>query len=137
MHSSRQIYTSQCKLTINFFLSWSHKATLILPQKKKTTLIQREVMGIHLPKSKQIVRRIRLASPEINSSCVPKGHFAVYVGETDEKKRYAVPISYLKNTSFKKLLSDVEEQFGFNHPMGGITIPCSEENFFQLITCNF
>ena len=62
---------------------------------------------------------------------VPKGHFAVYVGET-EKKRFVVPISYLNNPSFQKLLSHAEEEFGFNHPMGGVTIPCKEESFIDL-----
>ncbi|KAJ9132764.1 hypothetical protein P3X46_033601 [Hevea brasiliensis] len=92
-------------------------------------------MGIRLLKAKQIVRRI-LSSPETSSSIVPKGHFAVYVGET-QKKRFVVPISYLKNPSFQKLLSQVEEEFGFNHPMGGLTIPCSEEHFTELISSSF
>ncbi|XP_021900426.1 auxin-responsive protein SAUR21-like [Carica papaya] len=91
-------------------------------------------MAIHLPKilsSKQMVRRI-LSSPETNK--VPKGHFAVYVGET-QKKRFVVPISFLKHPSFQSLLNQAEEEFGFNHPMGGVTIPCSEEVFIRL-TCN-
>ena len=62
---------------------------------------------------------------------VPKGHFAVYVGEA-EKKRFVVPISYLNNPSFQKLLSHAEEEFGFNHPMGGVTIPCNEDAFIDL-----
>ncbi|KAK8582419.1 hypothetical protein V6N13_069197 [Hibiscus sabdariffa] len=28
-----------------------------------------------------------------------------------------------------------EEEFGFNHPMGASTIPCSKESFIDL-TCN-
>ncbi|KAG6779600.1 hypothetical protein POTOM_015993 [Populus tomentosa] len=89
-------------------------------------------MGIRLFNAKQIVRRI-LLSPE-TSSTVPKGHFVVYVGET--LKRFVVPISYLKNPSFQKLLSHVEEEYGFNHPMGGLTIPCSEEVFTSLTACD-
>ncbi|KAK9000393.1 hypothetical protein V6N11_080895 [Hibiscus sabdariffa] len=65
---------------------------------------------------------------------VPKGHFAVYVGEA-EKKRFVVPISFLKHPSFQKLLSEAEEEFGFNHPMSALTIPCSKEAFIDL-TCN-
>ncbi|CAN4112496.1 unnamed protein product [Withania somnifera] len=64
-----------------------------------------------------------------NYSDVPKGHFAVYVGET-EKKRYVVPIAYLNHPSFQELLRKSEEEFGFHHPMGGLTIPCNEEAFF-------
>ncbi|KAE8724691.1 Auxin-responsive protein SAUR20 [Hibiscus syriacus] len=65
---------------------------------------------------------------------MPKGHFAVYVGEA-EKKRYVVPISLLKHPSFQNLLRQAEEEFGFNHTMGALTIPCSEEAFIDL-TCN-
>ncbi|CAI0455519.1 unnamed protein product [Linum tenue] len=64
------------------------------------------------------------------TSClnVPKGFLAVYVGET-QKKRLVVPVSYLSQPSFQDLLSMAEEEFGFDHPMGGLTIPCSEETF--------
>ncbi|KAK1570834.1 hypothetical protein Q3G72_007788 [Acer saccharum] len=93
-------------------------------------------MGFNLPRivnaNKQTPRR-PLFSPE--NTVVPKGHFAVYVGET-EKKRYVVPISYLKNPSFQDLLSQAEEEYGFDHPTGGLTIPCSEEAFTDL-TCSF
>ena len=67
----------------------------------------------------------------VTTAEVPKGHFAVYVGEA-EKKRFVVPISYLNNPSFQKLLSHAEEEFGFNHPMGGVTIPCNEDAFIDL-----
>jgi len=66
-----------------------------------------------------------------NHSNVPKGHVAVYVGEA-QKKRFVVPISYLNHPSFLDLLNRAEEEFGFNHPMGGLTIPCKEEAFINL-----
>ncbi|KAL0334642.1 UNVERIFIED_CONTAM: Auxin-induced protein X15 [Sesamum radiatum] len=59
---------------------------------------------------------------------VPKEHLAVYVGES-ERKRFVIPVSYLNHPSFQDLLFQAEEEFGFDHPMGGITIPCSEELF--------
>lgn len=59
----------------------------------------------------------------------PRGFMAIYVGESREKRRFVVPISYLKNPSFQKLLRSSEEEYGFDHPMGGLTIPCSEEAF--------
>ncbi|CAA0807390.1 SAUR-like auxin-responsive protein family [Striga hermonthica] len=62
---------------------------------------------------------------------VPKGHFAVYVGE-NEKKRFVIPVSYLNHPSFQELLFQAEEEFGFNHPMGGLTIPCSQDLFIDL-----
>ncbi|KAL0422856.1 UNVERIFIED_CONTAM: Indole-3-acetic acid-induced protein ARG7 [Sesamum latifolium] len=62
---------------------------------------------------------------------VPKGHLAVYVGER-ERKRFVIPVSYLNHPSFQDLLFQAEEEFGFDHPTGGITIPCSEELFIDL-----
>ncbi|XP_015083273.1 auxin-responsive protein SAUR21-like [Solanum pennellii] len=63
---------------------------------------------------------------------VPKGHLAVYVGETEKKQRYVVPIAYLNHSSFQELLQKAEEEFGFQHSMGGLTIPCNEDAFFHV-----
>ncbi|RZC92855.1 hypothetical protein C5167_004043 [Papaver somniferum] len=63
---------------------------------------------------------------------IPKGHFAVYVGETQIKKRFVVPISYLNHICIQELLNQAGEEFGFDYPMGGVTIPCSEETFMNL-----
>ncbi|KAK9270723.1 hypothetical protein L1049_026306 [Liquidambar formosana] len=60
---------------------------------------------------------------------VPKGHFAVYVGEN--RTRYIVPISFLTRPEFQSLLRQAEEEFGFDHDMG-LTIPCEEEVFQSL-----
>lgn len=66
-------------------------------------------------------------------SDVPKGHIAVYiVGEIHEMKRFVVPIAYLNHPSFRELLKRAEEEFGFDHPMGGLTIPCKEDTFVHL-----
>ncbi|KAL3350831.1 hypothetical protein AABB24_023316 [Solanum stoloniferum] len=62
---------------------------------------------------------------------IPKGHFAVYVGEM-QKKRFMIPISFLSEPLFQDLLSQAEDEFGFEHPMGGVTIPCSEDLFIDL-----
>ncbi|XP_071733568.1 auxin-responsive protein SAUR21-like [Rutidosis leptorrhynchoides] len=64
---------------------------------------------------------------------VPKGHFVVYVGET-QKTRFVVPIAYLDQPWFQVLLRQSEEEFGFNHPMGGLTISCKEDEFVKLTT---
>ncbi|KAK9112965.1 hypothetical protein Scep_020484 [Stephania cephalantha] len=91
-------------------------------------------MGIRLlgkALAKQIPRRHALASPVTG---VPKGHLAVYVGET-QKKRFVVPIAYLSHPSFQDLLSRAEDEFGFDHPMGGLTIPCTEDDFISLASC--
>ncbi|AES89353.1 putative small auxin-up RNA [Medicago truncatula] len=58
---------------------------------------------------------------------VPKGYLAVYVG--DKQKRIVIPVSYLNQTLFQDLLSQAEEEFGYDHPMGGLTIPCTEDAF--------
>ncbi|CAK9315948.1 unnamed protein product [Citrullus colocynthis] len=60
---------------------------------------------------------------------VPKGHFAVYVGEN--RSRYVVPISLLTHPDFQCLLRLAEEEFGFHHHMG-LTIPCEEVVFRSL-----
>ncbi|XP_010246401.1 PREDICTED: auxin-responsive protein SAUR21-like [Nelumbo nucifera] len=85
-------------------------------------------MAIRLP-GLQILRR---SLPSKTATVgVPKGHIAVYIGET-QKKRFVVPISYLNHPLFQDLLCRAEEEFGFNHPMGGLTIPCQEEVFLDL-----
>ncbi|XP_050262147.1 auxin-responsive protein SAUR21-like [Quercus robur] len=83
--------------------------------------------------AKHILRRSnsfgkQVASTSIN---VPKGYIAIYVGES-ERRRFVIPISFLNQPSFQELLSKAEEEFGFDHPMGGLTIPCSEDIFINL-----
>ncbi|KAL8051197.1 hypothetical protein ABFX02_06G130500 [Erythranthe guttata] len=78
---------------------------------------------------RQILRRS--LSNERRLVEVPKGHLAVYVGE-GEKKRFVIPLSYLNHPLFQDLLFQAEEEFRFHHPMGGITIPCSEDLFIDL-----
>ncbi|PON99971.1 Small auxin-up RNA [Trema orientale] len=63
---------------------------------------------------------------------VPKGFLAVYVGEN--RMKFVIPVSYLNQPSFQELLSQAEEEFGFDHPMGALTIPCREDAFIDLIS---
>ncbi|XP_034229438.1 indole-3-acetic acid-induced protein ARG7-like [Prunus dulcis] len=65
---------------------------------------------------------------------IPKGHFEVYVGK-NQKKRFVIPVSYLNEPLFLDLLNQAEEEFGYGHPMGCITIPCSEDSFVHLTSC--
>ncbi|MBA0605755.1 hypothetical protein Godav_018295 [Gossypium davidsonii] len=83
-------------------------------------------MGFCLPRIVNSTPSLKQSLSSLETIMVPKGHFAVYVGEVDEKKCFVVPISLLKHPSFPKLLSQPEEEFGFNHPKGALTIPCSE-----------
>ncbi|KAK9184558.1 hypothetical protein WN943_024908 [Citrus x changshan-huyou] len=93
-------------------------------------------MAIHVPGimyAKQILRQAKLIVSQgvSTSKVVPKGHFAVYVGE-NQKKRFVIPVSFLNQPSFQELLSKAEEEFGFDHPMGGLTIPCREDIFINV-----
>ncbi|MBA0739138.1 hypothetical protein Gogos_012434, partial [Gossypium gossypioides] len=91
-------------------------------------------MGARLPwmisGSKQILKLQSFITRE-KADIVPKGHVAVYVGET-LRKRFVVPIMVLNHPSFKDLLKRAEEEFRFDHPMGGLTIPCREDAFANL-----
>ncbi|XVE67089.1 hypothetical protein DITRI_Ditri08aG0132000 [Diplodiscus trichospermus] len=91
-------------------------------------------MGFRLPRIVNAKPSLKRTLSSSETAIVPKGHFAVFVGEA-EKKRFVVPISFLKHPSFQNLLSQAEEEYGFNHPMGALTIPCSEEAFIDL-TCS-
>ncbi|XP_031376343.1 auxin-responsive protein SAUR36 [Punica granatum] len=55
---------------------------------------------------------------------VPKGHLAVYVGQSgDSMCRVMVPVIYFNHPLFGELLREAEKVHGYNHP-GGITLPC-------------
>ncbi|AES89341.1 putative small auxin-up RNA [Medicago truncatula] len=81
-------------------------------------------MGFRL---RSIIRSRASSSKAVD---VPKGYLAVYVGE--KMKRFVIPVSYLNQTSFQELLSEAEEQFEYDHPMGGLTIPCKEDIFLDI-----
>ncbi|XP_058759114.1 auxin-induced protein 15A-like [Vicia villosa] len=89
-------------------------------------------MGFRFP---SMIRRASFSSNRTVSKVVdvPKGYLAVYVGE--EMKRFVIPISYLNQPSFQNLLSQAEEEFGYDHPMGGLTIPCTEDVFQHITSC--
>jgi SAUR family protein len=90
-------------------------------------------MGFRLP----TIRRASFTGSQASSKVVnvPKGYLAVYVGE--KMKRFVIPMSYLNQPSFQDLLSQVEEEFGYDHPMGGLTIPCTEDVFLHITShCN-
>ncbi|KAI7739940.1 hypothetical protein M8C21_029342 [Ambrosia artemisiifolia] len=90
-------------------------------------------MGIH--RFSKVVYTKLLIWKYVSSSTVidvPKGHFSVYVGENN-KKKFIVPLTYLKHSLFQNLLNLAEEEFGYAHTMGGLTLPCKEETFVKLI----
>ncbi|EXB90184.1 hypothetical protein L484_015478 [Morus notabilis] len=85
--------------------------------------------------AKKLLRRSLSNSNKADSMAVdvPRGHFAVYVGKI-EKKRFVIPVSYPNQPSFQDLLIQREEEYAFDHPMGGLTIPCTEHAFIDLIS---
>ncbi|KAJ9132763.1 hypothetical protein P3X46_033600 [Hevea brasiliensis] len=93
-----------------------------------------QLMGIaHAKQKLQRSLSAKIASVLATSYNVPKGHIAVYVGE-GYRKRFVIPISYLNHPLFLELLNRAEEEFGFDHPMGGLTLPCTVEYFTSLIS---
>ncbi|TYI37796.1 hypothetical protein ES332_A03G239400v1 [Gossypium tomentosum] len=91
-------------------------------------------MGVRLPwmisGARQILKLQSFITRE-KADIVPKGHVAVYVGET-LRKRFVVPFIVLNHPSFKDLLKRAGKEFGFDQPMGGLTIPCREDAFVNL-----
>ncbi|XP_057510815.1 auxin-responsive protein SAUR23-like [Actinidia eriantha] len=94
-------------------------------------------MAIRMPRIVRSKQILRLSSSVANQSAslasveCPKGYLAVYVGES-ERKRFMIPVAYLNQPSFQDLLSQAEEEFGFDHPMGGLTIPGRDEIFIDI-----
>uniref|UniRef100_A0A0D9WTT4 Auxin-responsive protein n=1 Tax=Leersia perrieri TaxID=77586 RepID=A0A0D9WTT4_9ORYZ len=72
-------------------------------------------------------------SPTTNSGGgggVPKGYFAVYVGE--EARRFVVPTDYLREPAFRELMERAADEFGFAQS-GGLRVPCDEVQFEDLL----
>ncbi|KAG5007933.1 hypothetical protein AAZX31_09G201900 [Glycine max] len=87
-------------------------------------------MGFRIP---AIVTQASFSTTQAASKRVEvqKGYLAVYVG--DKMRRFMIPVSYLNKPSFQELLSQAEEEFGYDHPTGGLTIPCKEDEFLSTI----
>jgi len=85
-------------------------------------------MGFRFPRIRKASFAANQSSPKVVD--VPKGYLAVYVGK--KMKRFVIPVSYLNQPSFQHLLNEAEEEFGYDHPRGGLTIPCNEDEFLTL-----
>ncbi|KHN11768.1 Auxin-induced protein 10A5 [Glycine soja] len=79
-----------------------------------------------------IIRRASFSTTQAASKRVevPKGYLAVYVG--DKMRRFMIPVSYLNQPSFQELLNQAEEEFGYDHSTGGLTILCEEDEFLNV-----
>ena len=95
-------------------------------------------MAISLPgiitNAQNILRRSNSFAKKAASSFVdvPKGHLAIYVGES-QKKRFVVPVSLLNQPSFQELLGKAEEEFGFDHPMPSQSPAVKTFSFISLL----
>lgn len=63
---------------------------------------------------------------------VPAGHVAIVAGREGCDRRFVVRATYLNHPVFAKLLSEVEEEYGFGYD-GPLTIPCDESAFEDVI----
>ncbi|CAO2169833.1 unnamed protein product [Urochloa humidicola] len=74
-----------------------------------------------------LLTRLHLARSRPSAAAVaadvPRGHLAVYVGEG--RKRLVIPMACLSHPAFMTMLKRVEDEFGFDHRCGWLTIPCS------------
>jgi SAUR family protein len=106
----------------------SNLDTFILHLRNSSCSSKNIEMGFRLPAA---IRRASFSSSQTSKVLnVPKGYLAVYIGE--QMKRFVIPTSYLNQASFQNLLSQAEEEFGYDHPMGGLTIPCTEDVFLHI-----
>ncbi|KAH1142860.1 hypothetical protein GLYMA_U045000v4 [Glycine max] len=95
-------------------------------------------MGFHIH---GIIRRATVSTNQgaTKKLEVAKGYLAVHVG--DKIGWFMIPVSYLNQPAFQDLptfqdlLNEAEEEFGYEHPMGGLTIPCSEDVFQRITSC--
>ena len=135
------LYIPHITLSSSSIISNSSKS---LPSKPKYqillascsyTRLHKLAMGFRLPAianaKRSLTRSLSGSRSSKSLDILPKGHFVVYVGES-QKKRFVIPLSYLNEPMFQDLLSQAEEEYGYDHPMGGITIPCSEHSFLEL-----
>ncbi|KAH1142891.1 hypothetical protein GLYMA_12G126700v4 [Glycine max] len=106
---------------------WTSFVHVTLKYSWKSQLKQQQI-GFRLPG----IRKTSVAANQASSKAleVPKGYLAVYVG--DKMRQFVIPVSYLNQPSFQDLLNQAEEEFGYDHPMGGLTIPCREDEFLTV-----
>uniref|UniRef100_A0A7N0ZTR2 Uncharacterized protein n=1 Tax=Kalanchoe fedtschenkoi TaxID=63787 RepID=A0A7N0ZTR2_KALFE len=100
------------------------------PPRKKHLKWVSGYLELFKPIKKVLSRSLSGSRTSSSTDHISKGYFAVYVG--DHQRRYVVPVDYLSQPALQQLLIQAEEEYGFDHPNGGLTIPCSKEAFNQL-----
>ncbi|KVI05153.1 Auxin responsive SAUR protein [Cynara cardunculus var. scolymus] len=64
---------------------------------------------------------------------VKKGNFPVIAMDGYEKRRFVVPVSYLKRDSLVRLFERAAEEYGFNHE-GVVVIPCRPTELERILS---
>ncbi|KAF5822749.1 putative small auxin-up RNA [Helianthus annuus] len=82
-------------------------------------VLERLQKGLFLAKK----RRESYSSQEMVPKDVKEGHFAVIASDDYVKRRFVIPITYLRHPSFLRLLERAAEEYGFDHE-GALMIPC-------------
>ncbi|KAI8021317.1 Auxin-responsive protein SAUR50 [Camellia lanceoleosa] len=88
----------------------------------------------HIVRIRQMLRRWRkkaaAAAAGSSRSDVPAGHVAICVGRSN--KRFVVRATYLNHPTFKNLLVQAEEEYGFTN-QGPLVLPCDESVFEEIL----
>ncbi|EYU40411.1 hypothetical protein ABFS82_14G118900 [Erythranthe guttata] len=90
----------------------------------------------HIVRLRQMLRswRIKATSPSSHHRSppdVPAGHVAICVGSN--RRRFIVRASHLNHPIIRRLLSQVEEEYGFSSHPGPLAIPCDESLFEEIL----
>ncbi|WCJ26001.1 SAUR-like auxin-responsive protein family [Euphorbia peplus] len=103
--------------------------SIACPLKSKILALARNLKRVvSLPDSKP-GGCVQLGKVTPAPAVVPKGHLAVYVGESNgDIRRELVPVIYFNHPLFGELLKDAERVYGYNHS-GGIKIPVGYSEF--------
>ncbi|KAI6702692.1 hypothetical protein NL676_011828 [Syzygium grande] len=105
---------------VSELLSWCRR---LMSRRAGFLRLGRPVEAGDMPVGQDLVKEGPLAA-------VPEGHLAVYVGRrSGEFHRVLVPVVDFNHPLFRNLLREAEEEFGFSHRGGGITIPCEVSEF--------
>lgn len=109
-----------------------HKQDTIPKESKRS----RNTNGMKFLKKTLSFSDTRASQPNVSDQDhqVPKGCLAVCVGreEEEKKKRFVIPMHYLRHGLFVMLLREAEEEFGFQNE-GVLRIPCTVDVFEKVL----
>ncbi|KAF3786918.1 Indole-3-acetic acid-induced protein [Nymphaea thermarum] len=65
-----------------------------------------------------------------------EGHFAVMASFDGNSKRFTVPLCYLSNPAFVRLLDEAEEEYGFSQ-QNILTVPCDPTQLERILAADW